>query len=235
MKAAPPPIFLVGCPRSGTTLLQSLLGAHSHIAVFPETKFFQHLDACYEPKRHRLGLRSRRLPGRLRTFFGEELQRPDLLSRFPRSDRPWSLWPRPYVRSFLAVMQELTQAQGKRRFLEKTPDHVYHLACVERWVPQAIVLHLVREGADVVASLYGVSQRSPQLFGGKPRSIETCIDNWRQAIRASRRCIGKANHGFVDYGHLTADSRGWPVARCRCRSRSIWASPQITGAIAGSP
>jgi hypothetical protein len=33
--------FLVGCPRSGTTLLQSLIVAHSQIASFPESKFFQ--------------------------------------------------------------------------------------------------------------------------------------------------------------------------------------------------
>ncbi|MGL4503377.1 MAG: sulfotransferase family protein, partial [Planktothrix sp.] len=36
-------IFLVGCPRSGTTLLQSLLAAHPQIASFPESHFFQSL------------------------------------------------------------------------------------------------------------------------------------------------------------------------------------------------
>ncbi|NJL55543.1 sulfotransferase [bacterium] len=34
-----PPLFLVGCPRSGTTLLQSMLASHPQIASFPETKF----------------------------------------------------------------------------------------------------------------------------------------------------------------------------------------------------
>ena len=36
-------IFLVGCPRSGTTLLQSLLAAHPDITSFPESHFFRHL------------------------------------------------------------------------------------------------------------------------------------------------------------------------------------------------
>ena len=36
-------IFLVGCPRSGTTLLQSLLAANSKVLSFPETHFFGHL------------------------------------------------------------------------------------------------------------------------------------------------------------------------------------------------
>ena len=36
-------IFLVGCPRSGTTLTQSLLAAHPMVASFPESHFFSHL------------------------------------------------------------------------------------------------------------------------------------------------------------------------------------------------
>ena len=32
--------FIVSCPRSGTTLLQSLLAAHSDIHSFPESNFF---------------------------------------------------------------------------------------------------------------------------------------------------------------------------------------------------
>ena len=36
--------FLIGCPRSGTTLLQSLLFSHPDVISFPETFFFVH--AC---------------------------------------------------------------------------------------------------------------------------------------------------------------------------------------------
>ena len=37
-------VFLVGCPRSGTTLLQCLLAANSHLASFPETHFFERMQ-----------------------------------------------------------------------------------------------------------------------------------------------------------------------------------------------
>src|SRR5690242_15483743 len=33
------PIFVVGCPRSGTTMLQLMLHAHPRIAIPPETRF----------------------------------------------------------------------------------------------------------------------------------------------------------------------------------------------------
>lgn len=36
-----PPIFIVGAGRSGTTLIRSLLSAHSRIAVTPETHFLK--------------------------------------------------------------------------------------------------------------------------------------------------------------------------------------------------
>src|SRR5271167_4804558 len=36
-------LFVVGCPRSGTTLLQSLLAAHPSVHSFPETAVFGRL------------------------------------------------------------------------------------------------------------------------------------------------------------------------------------------------
>ena len=37
------PIFVVGCPRSGTTLVQCILSASSHAFSLPETHFFSYL------------------------------------------------------------------------------------------------------------------------------------------------------------------------------------------------
>ncbi|MEM9163612.1 MAG: sulfotransferase, partial [Cyanobacteria bacterium P01_F01_bin.4] len=40
--------FVVGCSRSGTTLLQSLLASHPEIISFPESKFF--VDLVWMPE-----------------------------------------------------------------------------------------------------------------------------------------------------------------------------------------
>ena len=34
-------VFIVGCPRSGTTLLQAMLASHETVYSFPETHFFK--------------------------------------------------------------------------------------------------------------------------------------------------------------------------------------------------
>lgn len=48
----PGPLFVVGVPRSGTTLLSSLLNAHREIAIAPETHYFtQHWGICVEALR----------------------------------------------------------------------------------------------------------------------------------------------------------------------------------------
>ena len=39
-----PPVFIAGFPRSGTTLLAGLLGAHSRLICGPETEFFTGLE-----------------------------------------------------------------------------------------------------------------------------------------------------------------------------------------------
>ena len=50
------PIFIVGFPRSGTTLLAGVLGAHSRMVCGPETEFFTGLE---------IANRGNRLVGRL--------------------------------------------------------------------------------------------------------------------------------------------------------------------------
>jgi len=49
------PIFIVGMPRSGTTLLRSLLNQHPRIAIAPETHFLSSFvrkgntpDSCWQ-------------------------------------------------------------------------------------------------------------------------------------------------------------------------------------------
>ncbi|MGD1855758.1 MAG: sulfotransferase [Leptolyngbyaceae cyanobacterium] len=199
--ASPPPVFIVGCPRSGTTLLQSLLASHSEIASFPESKFF--VDLVWLPeetsRRYALGLVSKRLRSTLELFL-EAVDRPDLKRKLPKLPLV-----QPYVHSFKLILSELTQSQDKSIWLEKTPEHLMRLKYVERYMPEARIIHIVRSGTDVVASLYDIAHRYPEHWGHTFSTVDGCIKRWTDDIAISHEYLEKPNHTLVHYEQLVAN------------------------------
>ncbi len=198
MRTQPPSLFfLVGCSRSGTTLLQSLLATHPQILSFPETKFFHCLlPSPYERRRYALNLASRRLTSRLEVFFRDELARPELIRRIPKIPLMGYC-----THKFIKILTDLAAEQNKNIILEKTPDHIYRIEYIEKFLPDAKFIHLVRNGADVVASLYEVTHRYPQYWAGA-RDIDVCIQNWIQAIEISQKYMNCPNHTVIRYEKL---------------------------------
>ena len=195
-------IFLVGCPRSGTTFLQSLLAAHSQIYSPPESKFFQYLVPEFEdqPRRYQYGLISRRLSSRMKAFFADELHRPELLSRLSKLPVR-SL----YTHQFMQVLHALKREAGKNILLEKTPEHINHIDDIEKYVRGAKFIHLVRQGTDVIASLYEVTRKHPEWWGGE-WPLDWCIYRWNQAIEMTQKHLYKPNHIAIGYESLVENS-----------------------------
>ncbi|MDY7004118.1 MAG: sulfotransferase [Cyanobacteriota bacterium] len=195
------PLFIFGCPRSGTTYLQSLLAAHPEIISLPETKFFHYLLPDNEPKRQIFGMASRRLKPKLVTLFKDEMNRPDLLEYLPIN----ILSIGQYTRRFIKIMNLLAEEQGKSIWLEKTPEHIRHIDYIEKNVPLAKFIHIQRNGIDVVASLYEVSNKYPKFwYGGF--DIDHCIDRWIEAVNITRQHLHKDNHILVKYEQLVDDT-----------------------------
>jgi hypothetical protein len=118
------PIFIVGCGRSGTTLLRLMLDSHAAIAAGEETKFLTDLEPILDEHWRLLqtyGFERDWWVDRIRAFYG----------------------------GFLA---EYTERKGKRRWAEKTPGYTFHLPFVDELFPDAQYVHLIRDGRDVVAS-----------------------------------------------------------------------------------
>lgn len=188
--------FLVGCPRSGTTLLQSLLAAHPEIASFPESYFFTRLVPEYEPRRFALGIASKRTKPRFEQFL-HDIGRPEMIKILPLFAFSMSQ----YTRTFVEVLDRVTEEQGKRIWIEKTPRHLYYIDYIENLIKQVKFLHIIRNGEDVVASLYEVTHQHPKAWLGE-LDIDECICQWLKAIQVSRTYLSKANHAFVRYEHL---------------------------------
>lgn len=121
-------IFLVGAPRSGTTMLQSLLASHPSLISFPETKFFHYLLS--EPL-------AQSFPYRLEKFFIDEIKRPELLNSFPgdQSDLKKANW-------LIKILDNLAEEQEKCIWLEKTPEHIYFIDYLEKLLPDALFIHI---------------------------------------------------------------------------------------------
>lgn len=186
----------MGCPRSGTTLLQSLLSAHPEIASFTESKFFQCLPPAEQSKRRKLGMISHQLKPWLETYFRDYIKRPELLQYLPKL--PFRTL---YAQRFFEILSYLASEQGKSIILEKTPQHIFFLDHIMAHFPQSKIIHLIRNGEDVVASLYEATHKYPQYWDGV-WEIDKCIDWWNQAVETSQKYENHPNHLLISYEEL---------------------------------
>lgn len=189
--------FLVGCPRSGTTLLQGLLSAHPAVISFPETFFFQRVVS---PNRwlRACGLASSSAPSALRDL--ERLGIPPAPGA--RSRALPKLTVAQYARSFTGALDASAHRAGRAAWVEKTPSHLLRVADIERHVRGCGFVHMIRSGTAVVASLYEVTRDHPEVWGGA-RTVDQCLRRWRRDLRLSRTCVGREHHVFVSYERLT--------------------------------
>lgn len=184
-------IFLVGCPRSGTTIFQSLLAAHPEIVSFPETKIFQY--ALWDKF-------TEELPERLSQFFRNEINRPELFQGFSvyRSALENIQW-------FLCVLDGLALEESKGIWVEKTPEHIFFIPEIKSFLPYAKFIHIKRNGLDTIASMYEAT-RMPlnELWGGE-WSLEYCIKRWRACNLITKIYENNPQHLVVKYEDLLAD------------------------------
>lgn len=195
-------IFLVGAPRSGTTIVQSLLAAHPKITSFPETKFFHFLWA------DRL---NSRLPDRLHKWFHQEIDRPDLYNeseiygRQSTSDR---------IKWFVGVLDQLATEERNQIWIEKTPEHIHFVKDILDYLPDAKFIHLIRNPLDVTASMRKATQApgSDVLWGGE-WTLDFCLERWKSAALITYCLRNSPQHLVVRYEDLLKD-KTWFLSQC---------------------
>jgi hypothetical protein len=211
---------LVGCERSGTTLLQSMLAAHPQLASFPESHFFIGL-APRSRWRRALGLASRKKRPRFESFLREvgAVQ----CGGGPRKFA-WTM--RRQTDDFVRLLDSLALSQGKDRWIEKTPGHLRCLPMIEKYVPGARFIHLVRNGQDVVASLYEVARRFPETWSGQ-WTVERCVGKWNADVQRTRAQLGRPNHFLVRYEQLIVAPEA--ILRSLCQFLGVaFVEPMLT-------
>ena len=122
------PIFIVGSPNSGTTLLSRIIGAHHAIYL---------------------------VPGETNAWVDYRIHKPK--------------WLRIII---FRLCDFACRANGKLRWIEKTPSHAKHIDQIFERYPLAKILWIIRDGRDVIASLR------------KEYEMEKCLAYWKDCNEA---------------------------------------------------
>lgn len=196
MSAADPlRVLVVGSPRSGTTFAQRLLAEHLDLLTLPETRLA--IQA---------GSRRAVLADRGWARIGARAAIEERLGlEVPAVPRWRRLRTVAHVAAATRRLDAEAVARGHRGWVEKTPVHLRHLATFEAACAPR-VLHVVRDGAAVVASVVEVTEAHPEVWGG-PRSPEEAALRWAADVDHHRRWAGAPGHVVVRYDDLVASPR----------------------------
>jgi Sulfotransferase family len=164
------PLFIVGCPRSGTTLLRRLLNAHPRLGIPPESHFIPHLHRGYgDPRtdREAVALAARILRLRRVRDWGLHL------------DPAACAADRTYGQVVARVYRAWASERGKARWGDKTPQYAADIPVLLDVFPDARIIHIIRDGRDVALSLLGTR------FGAK--NVFVAAQDWKYFVTAGRR------------------------------------------------
>ena len=152
-RADRPPFFIVGVPRSGTTLLRLMLNSHPNLCVPFESAFiprFFYKLGSYGP------LSDPRNAERLLRDISEVQQvKRGQLVQDPRTILSYPI--RSYSDLIHAIFAEYAKRKGKKRWGDKSPGYVTDIDVLWKLFPGCKIIHIVRDGRDVAVSLRKVS------------------------------------------------------------------------------
>ena len=195
-------IFLVGVPRSGTTLLQSLLAAHGGATSFTESHFFSRHFTL--PKRFLPPVLVRDPAPRLQEFLAENGEPPPDAAHWFEATRGMlrPLHGREATCRFLSLLDTLARRREKTLWIEKTPRHLRYIPWIEKLSADTPVsfVHVLRDGLESVASLYAASQHWPH-----PYDLAACVRRWNVDVAYSLARRGSPTDHLVTYEELTAE------------------------------
>ncbi len=146
------PVFIVGCARSGTTLLQLMLHAHPRIAIPPETRYL--LDVY--SRRAKFGnLARERNREKLAAYI---LDRPATkfheLGLDREEVRAQIVGGPPTIGSAVGIiLRAYAERWDKPRWGDKRPAYIQRLDALIAMFPDVQIVHIIRDGRDCVASL----------------------------------------------------------------------------------
>lgn len=189
------PIFVVGSPRSGTTLLRLMLNAHPRIAIAGEIHFFD-LIVQIRTRIPTIGsnadldrvLSLVRTTDNFRYLAGGEQALAGAGRRLRRTAA------RSYELLYRYLLEEFAASSNATRCGEKTPENVRYLPEIFALFPRSKVIHIVRDPRGAVASLIRMPWAPPDVVSNAVkwkadvRTTATLPNAWTDGYHEVRFC-----------------------------------------------
>lgn len=188
-----PPVFVVGPPRSGTTLLRLCLNRSDSLFILPETKFF---PLVYGSRVLRRDLKDPRNVSHLLDLVFQQRYRISDYSSLKGEIQEQVILEAEGFADFLRILgSAIALHEGKERWGEKTPNHAHFLAEIFQLFPQALVVAIDRALLPTVASYL----KRPDL----PDNYLDVLVQYQKAISAFERYRDRIHR--VSYEDFTRD------------------------------
>jgi LPS sulfotransferase NodH len=198
------PVFVMGCHRSGTNLLYDTLLSAGGFAIY------RGYLPIYEILIPRFGslknFRSRekivatwmRSKGFARSGVEGAALSSKLLAECGNGGD--------FVR---IVMNEIARSQGMRRWTLYDPDSVLHVARIKREIPDAIFVHIVRDGRDIALSLMKMGGFRPLPWSRGSRGLSETALYWSWMVHKGRQQGRKIPRDYIEihYEELVSEPR----------------------------
>jgi hypothetical protein len=202
------PFFIVGNPRSGTTLLRFMLASHPRLWVPSETGFVPYLRVSPDRKLSPAETaRTCRRIGRLNRRWSDTAAATSAAVRQREKLRLGELLDTLYRRRMAGC--------DAARWGDKTPGYVLHMPLISRIFPSCQFIHLIRDGRDVTLSaLAKWRHRFPALLYMDEYYL---LRRWALSVRCGREAgaeLGRERYLELRYEELALDPEGALIRTC---------------------
>lgn len=175
------PVFSLGCSRSGTTLLYHMILSSGNFAVYrSESHVLTLLEPRFKPlssQKNKRKLLDAWYQSRLftKTGLSKEQIEPKVMAECKNGGA--------FLRFF---MEEMCRQQGVERWAETTPEHLLYLRRIKETIPNALIVHVIRDGRDVALSWEKLSQIR-RLPGDRKRAAMAAAIYWEWCVTRGRK------------------------------------------------
>lgn len=182
MERSKRPVFVIGCHRSGTNLLYDTLLSAGGFAVY------RGLIPVYPKLIPRFGTlgrlahRQRLIATWLRSygFRASGLEASYVTERVLSECRNGG--------DFIRInMAEIARRQDAQRWAAYDPDNVLFIPQIKRDLPEALFIHIIRDGRDIALSLSKMGGFRPLPWDRKARTLGATALYWEWMVRTGRR------------------------------------------------